>query len=306
MMIIYSLFVFTLASLSLTDAEIIRFQSTPLVIQPVLSKHLTLRCSVQDGSSVRRSFGSIFQEMIGPNTTAAYERVNTTYPHLNVTHVTADHVTVKPPITEADVAHVTSIIINKVNRMTNSVDKVADVTPFEAASAGSHFLGLVSVEGNSERSPKQGEKAYLQVKWDYPDYDQAGEYSCEIFGLDSNNLPVSLESALLISSKPATMSDLINYISIQQKVIDNLKAQNIQKGTSNCNTNGYSNQITFSNSFKTPPLVFTTFSDINTGYYTQQSVHWNVTITTVTETYFNYSCIASPTSFIFDWVAIDN
>ncbi|KAH9505462.1 hypothetical protein Btru_057390 [Bulinus truncatus] len=290
-------FVLTLTQVYLFDASHIGFTASPTVINPVLTKNLTLRCAVQDFISAafptttsRTTWTTTSQRTTLPTT-----RTTSRYPWLDPTAAGTN--------VQADVAHVMSVIISRVSGFTGQVEVVAHVTPFESAAASDAFNRSTRVEGDSQRSSVNGERGYLQVTWDYPGEDEAGEYICEVFALNSDNHPVNLKSTLTVLSREPTISDLVKYIANHEKRFEEVKSMSIDNGSDTCSSTSNGNRVNFHKSFQRPPTVFTSFSDIrHTGGNYNGEV--KITVSHVDTTYFTYDCELSYMNYRFDWLAL--
>ncbi|KAK0043860.1 DSC-2, partial [Biomphalaria pfeifferi] len=293
----------------LLDASQINFQSTPFIINPVLTKTLTLRCSAQEFSSATSSYWhttttanwrtTTHRTTHPPETTTTRNAITTNPWFFQDTSTESNVQTSNPETTasnfqtEADVTHVMSIIISKLNKFTNQLDPVADVTPFDSATAGAMFKGSVSLNGSTSGSTNHREMGFLEVTFNYPDDKESGEYTCEIFALNHENHPVNLRSILTVISREPSISDLVKYISNQEKRFeeiknyekrfDEIKSQNIQRGSVSCRSSD-SSIIHFQHSYNTIPMVFTSFTSIaSSGNY---GTSIQVTIDSVTTTSF--------------------
>ncbi|KAK0043856.1 fibrinogen-related protein 1 precursor [Biomphalaria pfeifferi] len=372
--VIYTVAVFYSSLYTLADASVIKFEAEPKTINPLLTKSLSLRCSVQTkealSSTVLRegllktlnttlttkhsittitaSYTTSYSTSrstsptpttISPTTPTTSDRPTTTTTHFKTTTSTAPRATSVLTTTGAtatipssssttttktsrslsqpssnfsvaqnstEVSHVTSIVISKVNQLTNQIETIADITPFENATISPAFTGTVLVEGNSMRSPRPGESGYLQVVWPNPDQNQSGEYVCEIFGLDPHNHPVTLRSTLTLTSHETTIQDLVTYISSLEKSLNYFKLPKIQKGTETCTPNAFSSYVpvSFSEEFSRAPTVFMSFTDVR--YSSSIDGEFRVTVIGVNETHFAYDCLAAHTVVSFDWLAIEN
>lgn len=134
--------------------------------------------------------------------------------------------TTAPPHINADVSHITSIIISK--DVSGQKVTVASVTAFDNTSIEDPFTGIVSVEGDSNRSPVAGEQGYLQLTWEEPVAREAGVYTCEVFGLNTDKHPVSLYGTVHVLTSEPTYSELIAYISAFDKAVSSFKEENIK------------------------------------------------------------------------------
>ncbi|KAK6971069.1 DSC-2 [Biomphalaria glabrata] len=351
--VIYTVAVFYSSLYTLADASVITFEADPETINPLLTKSLSLRCSVQTKAApsstvLREGLLKILNTTLttsytnSPSTSPTptiSERPTTTTTHFKTTtsttpRTTSDLTTTStgatiPPSSSTtttttsislpqpsstfsvaqistEVSHVTSIVISKVNQLTNQIETIADITPFENATISPAFTGTVIVEGNSMRSPRPGESGYLQVVWPNPDQNQSGEYVCEIFGLDPHNHPVTLRSTLTLTSHETTIQDLVTYISSLEKSLNYFKLPKIQKGAETCIPNAFSSYVpvSFSEAFSTVPTVFMSFTDVR--YSSSIDGEFRVTVIGVNETHFTYDCLAVHTVVSFDWLAIED
>ncbi|XP_059169206.1 uncharacterized protein LOC131950990 [Physella acuta] len=273
--ILLCLFVLHLSGTPTIEASSLQFVANPLVIKPVLSKKLQVRCAVFNTTQeiMRRNYknkglveGKLISSMEDP---------------------------------QPDVGHLMSIVITKWNKETDQNETVASVAGCLAAGAEFNFLGKVEVEGNTERSPVPGEVGYLKLTWDRPLDQHSGLYSCEASALTSEKHTISLSASLQIVAKEPTISDIVAYISEHDKNITSLKeenqklkldleslmsnttqnftevqqkmalmkGQNTQTGSVTCSDQ----TILFSQQFKNTPIVYVAFEALSvsgSGTYT--------------------------------------
>ncbi|KAH9505465.1 hypothetical protein Btru_057393 [Bulinus truncatus] len=293
----------------------ISFQSFPTVIHPVLTKKITLRCSVKQSNRYYHAFSQLTDDGVFGHgdfpTGSAYQN---------------------------PVSHVTAILVGKVNATSGLIDPVASVTPFEPATVKTdECSGSVRVVGASNESTSYSEIGYLQVTWERPLEENAGEFVCEVYGLNDTNHPVSLNATLKVESSQPAIDDVIGFISKQDRLIDALeqsiiqltadvralevsfaethpltreepRAQNIQKGSSSCQYM-YSQQVKFPKSFDSAPLVLVSITSIRRTSYGSVGSIDDYTITT---SKVNASCFYVDCSFKYDmsvsfeWLAIDS
>ncbi|CAL1547862.1 unnamed protein product [Lymnaea stagnalis] len=165
----------------------------PQTIIPVLTKTLKLRCSVTSEPV----------EIIGRRvvTSSAVSETSTT---------------------PADVSHVTSIIITRMHPETRVNVTVATVSSFDPPTAKVD-LGKISVTGSTNPTSGNGEKGFLELTWDHPLEDQDGVYICEIYALNALLHPESVTVSTQVKTAAATLTDLVKYISDNDKHIETLQ-----------------------------------------------------------------------------------
>ncbi|CAL1547690.1 unnamed protein product [Lymnaea stagnalis] len=209
-LIISSLYAITLIAqhVDVTAAAHLTFESSPAVIYPVVTKQLRLRCSVQSTS---------------PATTVTTPTpMNTTNPGILVI--------INPQIQstndDGDVSHVMSIIIAKKDNTTGQSVNVASVTAYDQATAEGPFSGKVRVEGSSEQSHATSELGFLELIWDGPAEDQAGLYTCEIFGLNLDKHSTYLRTSKEVIMSEPDIASLVNFIIQHDTVIQQLESSN--------------------------------------------------------------------------------
>lgn len=178
-----------------TSASYLVFDSTPSTILPILTNTLTIRCAIKNGSLPlkRQLHGGLDIEQ----------------PELRTT----------TPAAQADVVHVVSIVIRKLNTMTMQNEAVANVTPYDTPVAEGQFVNVVKVEGSTEASPGSNEQAYLQVTWENPLEEQGGSYSCEAMTLTADRHPTPLSKTFEVSVTEPSISDLVKYVAAHETTI---------------------------------------------------------------------------------------
>lgn len=249
-----------------------------------------------------------------------------------------------PAVQGPDVSYLLSLVIMKVNKATGENETVASVAGCLAATTEDSFTGKVKVEGSTEGSPVSGEVGYLQVTWDRPGDQAAGNYYCVASALNKFKHSVSVCSSLPITSKDATISDLVTYISEHDKNISALSAQmavlqqekealrievdslrsnltyqysqleswiyniqgrNVQTGSTDCS----SHYVYFTQSFNRTPNVFTTPGSFYiTGYSSYSSGSYQISTSYISQQSFYLSCSMSgafsSSSTNINWLAI--
>lgn len=169
--------------------------TNPQIIIPILTKTLQLRCSVV-GEPV---------QIIGRRDVTAYPMSETS-------------------TSQADVSHVTSIIITRMNPETKINVTVATVSSFDPPTAKVD-LGKISVAGSTNPTSGAEEKGFLEVIWDHPLEDQDGVYFCDVYALNALLHPESLTVTAQVKTSAATLPDLVKYISENDRHIETLQAR---------------------------------------------------------------------------------
>ncbi|KAK0041787.1 DSC-2 [Biomphalaria pfeifferi] len=327
-----------LAVVPLAACSQLEFRATPSAIHPILTTTFQLRCSLQTYPWVK--------DVASPQVTSnpfmkyvTYDNYYTTpyyYNWQNTDISTPDYYngqstqTTPASAVNADVAHITSILITKVTNFGRR-EAVASVTLFDPPTADGYYASQAQVEGSCERSPFNGEKGYLLVTWTRPLQEQAGEYLCEISGLSSDKHPVTLQSNVQISFSQPTVSDLIGYISnnemrisqlekennlLKQEVltlntsapvssVGNIKAQHIQQGSGECNYYSSYHWVNFYPPYTitTTPIVFLSVTNWTTSGYSARA---RVTAHSINNNGFNLECDVYDATLQYEWLAIDN
>ncbi|XP_059162049.1 uncharacterized protein LOC131945080 [Physella acuta] len=324
--------------LGIALASELKFESNPSNIHPILTKTLQVRCAVKISSlriqgSARLGHGFVdpSNAKIQQNATAI-QRNNrtqntTTSPTPHSQLLTGNQSTSTPPHVNDDVSHITSIIISK--EVSGHKVTVASVTAFDSPSIESPFTGIVSVEGNSNTSPVTGEQGYLQLRWEEPLAREAGVYTCEVFGLNTDKHPVSLYDTVQVQSSEPTYTELIAYISAFDKALSELQKENkelrmfqsnitadiSEMGTKLYNLTGpeiqtgrvscLSTTVNFQSSFSKTPVVYVSLSGFRTSSSPTSGLI-EASIRSIANSYFYLDCSMSgfyntPT---VSWIAI--
>jgi hypothetical protein len=269
-----------------------------------------------------------------PNTnfTIHSNTASTGHPHTTVGHHDTTH---------GNVSHIVSIIIAKQNKTTGHLEPVASVSPYDPPTA-SVAQENIKVNG-TVANPNATQQGYLEVSWAYPTEAQSGDYTCDVYALDSTLHPVALASSVRVRESAITVSQLAEFVAENDKQItklqqslsdatnqisilkqenqkqfediknttDNLlnqttsiKAQNIQTGTFTCSLS--TSSVTFPIPYREPPTVFFSVYDLRNTYNNGQFT-FTVSIQNVTSTGFTTVCSHSTyiTSSIH-WIAVDN
>ncbi|KAH9523949.1 hypothetical protein Btru_047593 [Bulinus truncatus] len=326
------------------DASQLFFHTNEPVIHPVLTKTLTLRCSVLYDANSINALRPRPAEPTPSNRQARqiymYEMTNATVNSNDVVMTQPAQDTTSAPYDvsqQADIVHVMSIIVSK--EMSGKNVSIAKVTPYDPASASTWLDTNIKVQGNCETSPAAGEQAYLELTWVAPKDEQAGKYKCEIFALNTDSLPVSLQTSLFVTSSEPTFVDLISYVTDHDKIItdqrrelyrlngeiislqseldelrlnsstqiDYLKDQllvlatpSIESGFVTCPVNTY---ISFQKLYRLEPLVMTNFVNISSsGSYNTRS--FSINVNNVTTTGFSLYCTYTDAVPAFKWIAL--
>lgn len=166
-----------------TSASVVTFEKSPDVIHTVLTKQMTLSCSIKDsapsGSLIGRSL-----------------------------------------MTPTNVKYVTSILVLRNGK------EIATITPFSPATAlqANDYWDRLNVTGSI---PGQaGEQGRLTLTWLYPDDLEAGNYSCEVNGINAIGHNVMLSAELVMGVRHPDMSDIIQHVHDQGMQIDLQKIEN--------------------------------------------------------------------------------
>jgi len=110
------------------------------------------------------------------------------------------------------VTHVTAITISR-----NGSD-VGTVTKFDPAKAILDLEVIGHVSGSV--TGVVGENSYLELVWQYPTDQQAGNYTCEVSAITDHGHCVSFSRSVFIQYIPApSIDDLVTHIYDQQKTI---------------------------------------------------------------------------------------
>ncbi|XP_059162050.1 uncharacterized protein LOC131945081 [Physella acuta] len=324
-----------LCLLHISSASQVAFVAQPMIIDPILTSTLTLRCSI-------------------------------TSPPMSTRQLHVEWPT-NPPLS-TQVSQVLSVGIFAFDHNINRNQLVASVRTSEHASIEQTYAGLVRVEGSTNTSQTPGEMAYLQVQWDNPLEEQAVSYTCEASMLTLTGQTTSMSNVLEVTSSDPTISDLVKFISqhkqqisdqekkiallqeenqhlrqaiisiqsnashyaldggaIQQQItvlqqnfssqtqelrakVEEMKGQNIESGIAVCHTH----YVSFKRRYLVKPTVLTTF--VRLGFTTSPNKDtadtfvFQVNTENVDVTGFNVTCINSGYSSIADfvWLAIDN
>lgn len=311
------------------------FVAQPMMIDPILTSTLTLRCSITTSPVSTRQ--------------------------LHVEWGT------NPPLS-TQVVKVLSVGIFAFNPDINQNQLVTSVRASEQASIEETYAGMVRAEGSTNTSQTPGEMAYLQVQWDNPLKEQAVSYTCEASMLTSTGQTTSMSNVLEVTSSDPTISDLVKFISQHQQHISNqektiallqeenqhlkqtidsiqsnashysldggsiqhqitvlqqnfssqtqelrakveeMKGQNIESGIAVC----HNHRVSFKRRYQVKPTVLTTFIRLgfttNPNKDTADTFVFQVNTENVDVSGFNVTCINSGYSSIADfvWLAIDN
>ncbi|CAL1543999.1 unnamed protein product [Lymnaea stagnalis] len=323
---------------------VLTIDARPSLIHPVLTKKLQLRCSVKNEGWLAKNVGKF---PFNSNTSTQPPKYGSGNHGVNFdVSALAPKIAHTSTASKGSFVRLLSVVITKFNDETEMRETVASVTGCDVPITEDKFLSTVEVEGSSEGSDKDGEMGYLLLTWDRPVDRHAGNFTCEAYGLRSDKHPESLKASLEIVAVEPKISDLVDYISINEKAITALKekiitldeendalrqdlnatsanttnlenrlggvkGQNIQKGTLSCMS---SNEIQFPKPFKVPPIViislaYTSVSGTvsgNVNYGASFSASFSVSLNSVKNTSFTYSCSNSYFSPSFNWLAIDN
>ncbi|KAH9523952.1 hypothetical protein Btru_047610 [Bulinus truncatus] len=299
----------------------------PDKILPVLTKQLKVVCSVRN-DMYQAAVKNSLQYFLSPNQSL-----------WNDTMTLIDTYTSKSSKsqTEADFSRLLSLVITRTNKDTGLNDTIASVTGCDSPVIEAPFVGEVQVVGSTEGSPLDGEQGYISVTWDRPQERSAGVFSCEAYAQNPAKHPVSLTAYLEINSVQPQISDLVSYISTNEKSISELKSkvsdlyyenrqlkqqaldlatenefiesrldqskcQNVQSGTSGC---GYQT-VYFSPAFNSTPKVFTSLNSLSfNSYYSSWSFSYSNNIQSITNESFVTSCSISAGQASLDWFAFD-
>ncbi|CAL1547863.1 unnamed protein product [Lymnaea stagnalis] len=101
---------------------------------------------------------------------------------------------------------------------------VATVSSFDPPTAKVD-LGKISVTGSTNPTSGNGEKGFLELTWDHPLEDQDGVYICEIYALNALLHPESVTVSTQVKTAAATLTDLVRYISDNDRHIETLQAR---------------------------------------------------------------------------------
>ncbi|XP_059162054.1 uncharacterized protein LOC131945086 [Physella acuta] len=184
----------------------------PLVIQPALTRKLTIRCSV-----LNTSVTPVMKDNLGGKSEILNQK------KISLTS------------SQDDVTNLLSIVITKVNDGTGKNEVAARVAGCLAADVEVNVLGQVEIEGNTEGSPVAGEVGYLQLTWDRPLGNSAGAYTCEVSALNANKHSISLNTTVRVQAEQPSISYMSMYISQHDRHIESLTKRTLELEQENKN-----------------------------------------------------------------------
>jgi hypothetical protein len=152
-------------------ASVITFQSKPDSIKLDLTQSLRMRCSLNDTLTSTSLSGAVVGK------------------RRDVTQ------------TLSDITFVTSVVV-----MRNGSQHVASVTQVSPARA---TLDQSNIQVSGGITGKPGERAYIELVWDFPTADQLGEYVCEINGMNSEGHNVVFSKEANVIEASPTITDLV-------------------------------------------------------------------------------------------------
>ncbi|BFZ22152.1 hypothetical protein BsWGS_25191 [Bradybaena similaris] len=274
----------------------ITFQATPSNIYPVLTKTLQLRCGVQqNGIVVKKQIEALFLPqptksadqtswLTTPTTAAAAASGPTIHgPRTNT-----------PKSTQVGLSHIISIIVSRSDKTTGLQEKVASLSTFDPPTAYVD-LDKITVDGYSDSSSIAGELGYLEITWAYPVSHQAGNYTCEVYAVDSTLRPVSTSEAVYITASEPTITELASIIAQNNNYITELRQTvlELRNQTSHLQTQSQENALAMKNISQGVYRNETNSLIIQTGNVTCQNYY-----ETVTNVQFERSYNNIPTVFI--------
>uniref|UniRef100_A0A2C9L1T3 H-type lectin domain-containing protein n=1 Tax=Biomphalaria glabrata TaxID=6526 RepID=A0A2C9L1T3_BIOGL len=293
---------------NITNGAKLVLESDNKVIYPVATKKLNLRCSVKKGNWGLREHGS--------------DTKNNSQ-ELGATSVSSEEL----------FEHLMSIVITEGKRQT-----IASVTGCDKPVIERAFEGVVTAVGNAENSTELEEMGHLTLTWDRPLLKDADNFTCEAFALNPDKASASLSVSLEITAVEPNLSDLLDYISSNDRQVEllkqnwtflqetfnsvqanilqlqgktndfdtalaGLKSQNIQSGTFECRDV----TIKFARPFDFPPKIFSSFIDLN--FESNYAVQYTINYVSVNETHFTVRCtLGRYNQYInakIEWIAID-
>ncbi|KAK0050043.1 DSC-2 [Biomphalaria pfeifferi] len=304
----------------------LKFEAQPGTIHPVLTKELELRCSVHNSN---------WKFEKSTTTTSFLQYFTTKQPLWNDTEKSNDTSNVQSSNSQdqAEFSRLLSLVVTKVDKESGENETIASVTGCDTPVIENRFVNTLQVVGSTEGSPVFGEQGYLTLTWDSPVEKDAGYFICEAYALNSNKHPVSLSAALQISALQPQISDLVSYISTNDKYIldmkakvtevyeenqklreqarelafqndyilnrlDRLRGQNSQSGRFQCS---YSTYIDFNPPFNSTPKVILSLASFSFSY----SYSYSMSLQSVSNTSFSVYCSNPSGSTQVDWFATD-
>jgi len=167
----------------------VTFTSSPVTIKAPLTDKVTIRCGLSDTSQPAVS-------VIGRSLT--------------------DHPANRDTQPGSDVQFVTSIVISRAG------SDVAAMTEHLQATA---FGNDSNIAVSGDLSGGQGERGFLQAELQYPSKQQAGEYKCDVSGVNSQGHNFDFSETIEILSEDITLSDLISQVSALKQQNSALSSQ---------------------------------------------------------------------------------
>jgi len=184
-MIILTAFVAFLVP-AITSASVVTFDKSPDVIHTILTKHMTLKCSIKDSASAPS--GALVGRSI-----------------LN---------------TQSNVQFVTSIVVLKDGQ------EVASITPFSPARALQVNGSWDQMNVTGAMQGQAGERGWLTLSWFYPDAAEAGNYTCEVNGINDVGHNLKYTASLSMSVRNPDMNDIIEHVHDQGMELEIQKLKN--------------------------------------------------------------------------------
>nr|BAD16593.1 DSC-2 [Lymnaea stagnalis] len=317
---LYFSVLFGVLLMEFAKSSYIALESNTSVIHPILIKKLQMRCAVRRDANFGQGSETqtqLYNLITASQTKHASDRMST--PERK------DSEGLNSSSSHADLYRLLSIVITVGDR-----DNIASVTGCDAPIVEENFSEKIHADGSCDSSPGDDEQGYLLLTLDRPLAKHAGTFTCEASALDSEKNPISIRTSLRILAVEPTLADAVEYISINDKHIADLKeqivqlreesetikegqskmehfeynkikGQNIQTGGATCDRH----TITFARPYKEPPTVFVAIQSVtsNSNYFSTNSV----TVEEVDEESFTINCVAgSYLTATFQWLAIDN
>ncbi|XP_055869892.1 uncharacterized protein LOC129923368 [Biomphalaria glabrata] len=305
----------------ITGYSHLELKSKPGSIHPILTKKLQMECTVRELKSEDHQF---------QNGNSAFSN----------TEAIDDKSTSKASVTKQEVtlSRLLSLVITKKNEDSGLNETMVSVTGCDSPVIEKQFEGTFQADGTTEGSTKTGEMGYISLTWNRPVDEHSGLFFCEAYALDPFKHSVSLTAGLKIKSIEPKISDLVTYISINDRHIEQLQAKvseiktentelkerntnitleyedlkkyvdlripKFQFGSFTCSSQG----VTFDPPFNKTPEVFTSLTGLTMGFSSQYSTStYSLGVQSVDNLGFSISCTINgwSSSAQVKWLAVE-